>query len=803
MTCRACRLSFIFLSLFLSFTASLMGFAQATAVRDISGATVAPGDTLTVTVVVTINQNINGLGLDENLPAGWGLTPVDNNGGIYSASETAWLWLQVNAGETRTVLYNVTVPTGTAFGQYAIDGVVKSASPQFENPVTGESVVTVEDQCTYTIDPANRHFNANGGAGTVDVTTNLPSCDWTAQVDVGWITITANGTGPGSKTVHYTVAANSGNQRTGHITIEGKTHTITQDKAPEPCTYSISPTSKHFTKDGGTGAINVTASRSTCTWTAQSDAGWITITSGSSGTGNGTVRYRVAANSGAERTGHITIEGKTHTVTQDRADEPCTYSISPASRHFTKDGGSGTVSVTTSRSDCAWTTQSDSAWIPITSGSSGTGNGTVRYTVALNSGAKRTGHITIEGKTHTVTQDGDGVLSSPVLQTPTDGSTVGNPVQFAWGAVEGAAEYQINIRGDTDIGEDGGYLWATIAETQYSVDLSFVTALPPNNTFHWAVRAFDDYGNPSAWSSTWSFVWNAEPFTHTHTYGAVSGWYMVSVPLNSGTAADLFGTVAYRWNPATARYDRVSTIEPSAGYWVRLPASKVITDTGNQVATDVTIDISTAGWHQISAPWNYPKSAIQVIKGTETKAWTDAVAAGWVRDQIYGYKATDGAYTMPTTISPWYGYWVKALVSGLSLRLRSALRMPPPPAAVLTPTAPKVIAPADLPPMPPAPAAGAVDLVFTNIPNPITDVHTTTFVVTGPMSALVEVIKVQIFDLSGRLVYEREEVGTNFDWHTINNDGEFLANGAYLYKIYALIDGEWVESETRKLAILR
>jgi len=83
------------------------------------------------------------------------------------------------------------------------------------------------------------------------------------------------------------------------------------------CTYSISPSSRDFTEDGGTGTVSVTASPSTCTWTAQTDAAWITIISGSSGTGNGTVRYRVDPNSGAQRTGHITVEGRMHTVTQD------------------------------------------------------------------------------------------------------------------------------------------------------------------------------------------------------------------------------------------------------------------------------------------------------------------------------------------------------------------------------------------------------------------------------------------------------------------------------------------------------
>ena len=292
------------------------------------------------------------------------------------------------------------------------------------------------------------------------------------------------------------------------------------------------------------------------------------------------------------------------------------------------------------------------------------------------------------------------------------------------------------------------------------------------------------------------------PSGPSHTYGAAFGWYMVSVPLNSGTPSALFGTIAYCWNCATGVYDLVSMIEPEFGYWVTLPASKSVTDSGSQVTTDVTINISCTGWHQVSAPWSYPKSQIRVIQGATTKTWADAVTAGWVRDTIYTYAATTGAYTMPSTMNPWYGYWVRANVSGLSLKLLYASGTPV--SASFAPMGPKaLVVPADLPPMPPSPSVGADDLEFGNYPNPIVDVHTTTFAVKGAAAYLVEAIKVQIFDLAGRLVYEAEEAGTSLDWHTDSDYGEYLANGVYLYKLYALVDGEWVVSEVKKLAILR
>jgi hypothetical protein len=54
-----------------------------------------------------------------------------------------------------------------------------------------------------------------------------------------------------------------------------------------------------------------------CSWTASSSTAWITITAGSSGLGNGTASYSVAANSSTtSRTGTMTIAGQTFTVSQ-------------------------------------------------------------------------------------------------------------------------------------------------------------------------------------------------------------------------------------------------------------------------------------------------------------------------------------------------------------------------------------------------------------------------------------------------------------------------------------------------------
>ena len=76
------------------------------------------------------------------------------------------------------------------------------------------------------------------------------------------------------------------------------------------CTYTINPGGRAFSASGGNGSIAITAGAG-CNWTAASTASWITITGGSSGTGNGNVTCQVVANSGAAQSAPINITAAT------------------------------------------------------------------------------------------------------------------------------------------------------------------------------------------------------------------------------------------------------------------------------------------------------------------------------------------------------------------------------------------------------------------------------------------------------------------------------------------------------------
>lgn len=83
------------------------------------------------------------------------------------------------------------------------------------------------------------------------------------------------------------------------------------------CIYALSSNSVQLTSTGGNGTVSITTATG-CTWSATSGYSWITITSGNSGNGNGTIGYTIQANSESQqRTGAIQIADKSFSVSQE------------------------------------------------------------------------------------------------------------------------------------------------------------------------------------------------------------------------------------------------------------------------------------------------------------------------------------------------------------------------------------------------------------------------------------------------------------------------------------------------------
>lgn len=286
-----------------------------------------------------------------------------------------------------------------------------TAQPSF-HPVPRAGVVDIAGQtviihqagnaptCTTTLSSGNALVDNNGGSGSFQVSSN---CPWAALSSAFWVTLSNGATGTGNGTVNYTVQPLSLGHasRAATISVNGLLFRIAQNAST--CTFSV-PTDIQAPAAGlSIASLNVTPSSASCAWSASGNADWIRLLSGTNGSVSGLVSYSVRPNAGAERTGTLTIAGRTVTVRQ-ASGLSCPATLAPAAATFAAAGSSGaTVSV---QSPCPWTATSTANWIRITSASNGNGPGAVTYRVDPNTSASpRTGSLLIAGQTFTVTQD--------------------------------------------------------------------------------------------------------------------------------------------------------------------------------------------------------------------------------------------------------------------------------------------------------------------------------------------------------------------------------------------------------------
>jgi Putative binding domain, N-terminal/Fibronectin type III domain/Viral BACON domain len=319
----------------------------------------------------------------------------------------------------------------------------------------------VESTCSYSLSSTAQSAGAEGGASSINVTRTAGSCGWTAQSDASWITV-SNASGGDTAALGYSVGANAAtDSRTGRITVSwtgGSAQlTVTQAGAAltsTGCTYSINPVGVTSPAAGSSGQSTVTVTGNNCSWSAQSNQGWIHITSGASGTGTGTIAYTVDANSGGERFGRIIVTHTTGTTdigfTQNGL-VPCTASLNPTTQAAGSSGGSFSTAFTTA-AECAWTAASDSSWLTISSATSGTGNATISYAVAANTGAARTGRVTVTaGSASAQLTVNQAVTSCALPGTPgflgwTTAGLAAGSVTLTWGAATGTVtSYVIEV----------------------------------------------------------------------------------------------------------------------------------------------------------------------------------------------------------------------------------------------------------------------------------------------------------------------------------------------------------------------
>src|SRR5580658_7266558 len=307
------------------------------------------------------------------------------------------------------------------------------------------SAAPVAAQCSYTVTPnAIPNASPSGASGAISVNTQS-GCSWGYSTDSTWITLSSpnavNGQVTGSGVLDYVIAPTTqptSQQGNIYVNISGQQSVdIPVNQGATVCSMTLQPPASTISAAGGTSSFIV---QTACSWTATSNATWITVstpptgtatvpTPSVSGTGTGTVPFTAAPN------GCVTSETGTITVTSQPAQictltengSPSNLTLSPATLSAPQAGVSGRFNVVTG-TGCGWTSFSDVSWISITTPVSGTGNGGIGYTIAANTGSARAGNIHVGSQLFAVTQAG---VALPTVQL----TTVGSAASYASNAV--------------------------------------------------------------------------------------------------------------------------------------------------------------------------------------------------------------------------------------------------------------------------------------------------------------------------------------------------------------------------------
>src|SRR5271157_4784657 len=527
--------------------------------------------------------------------------------------------------------------------------------------------------CSYTLGSASASLAASATTGTVSVAA-ASGCAWTAvSNNTSWLTVTSGASGSGNGTVGYSATANSGSSaRTGTITIGGQTFTVSQAAAAS-CSYSLGAASASLAASATTGTVSVTAA-SGCAWTAVSNnTSWLTVTSGASGSGNGTVGYSATANSGSSaRTGTITIGGQTFTVSQAAA-ASCSYSLGAASASLAASATTGTVSVTAA-SGCAWTAVSNNtSWLTVTSGASGSGNGTVNYSATANSGSSaRTGTITIGGQTFTVAQ---AAASACWYQlTPTSQSMGGAfwsgavavtaPVGCPWTAVSSTTWITVTSGGS---GSGNGMFYYNVATNpDTTVRSGAITVM--GQAF-----SIQQFGSNPTCNYMIGVPWASAPAGGTPGTVSVSAesgctWTAVSnntswLTVTSGATGSGNGTVAYNVAAKDRKSSRTGTITIAGQTFTVAQVGATGTDV--VLAVDGGTFARTLGFNQglphvyfvnRLTPSSYPATLknVQIYFGNRSNGLpvNNPITVVWAAASGGGNTLSGGAFTtLPATVT--------------------------------------------------------------------------------------------------------------------------------------------------------
>ncbi len=333
-----------------------------------------------------------------------GSSPSSGGTGSFSVSTaSACSWTAVASDTTWITITSGASGTGSGTVSYTIAANGTGSARNGTITINGQiySITQFGSGCSFAINPANLQVTSAGGMATIAITASSSICSWTAT-GLG----ATPGAGASNGSVTVTIPPNTtASTQTLMATIAGQTLTVTETGAN--CTVSLGSNSATISFAGGGGSVTVNTLAG-CSYSTVTGPSWISITSGGSGSGPGTLVYSAAPNSTTvSRSGTITIGGQPFQITEQPLSCSVSLDASGLGSPYGSAGGTGLIAVTTNGSNCSWTASSGATWATL-SPSSGTGNGTIGVTASSNASSvsPRSTAITILGQSVNVVQSG-------------------------------------------------------------------------------------------------------------------------------------------------------------------------------------------------------------------------------------------------------------------------------------------------------------------------------------------------------------------------------------------------------------
>ena len=592
---------------------SILSLGQATGSRDISHNSVTPGATFSVTVSISVAEDITGLALSESVPNGWTVSPSDNDGATYKSSANEWLWLSASSGSSKNVTYQVTVPGSAAPGQYSLSGSILGAVPSFTASVSGDSSITVTAP-QYTLTMAVNGSGATSpsvGTHTYDENTTVtlsatPAPGWEFDRWGGSI----------SSSLNPTTVTMSGNKSVTAYFIElpPVQYTLTMAVSGNG---STSPSVGAHTYDENT----------TVTLSATPAAGW--EFDHWSGSVSGSTNPRtIIMNADKSVTAHFTEIPPQYTLTMAVNGSGAT---SPSVGTHTYDEN---TTVTLSATPAPgwefdrWGGSISSSLNPTTVTMSGNKSVTAYFT-----------ELPPEQYTLTMAVSGNGSTSPPVGTHTYDEATsvalsatpaTGWQFDYWSGSVSGATNpTTITMSRDKSVTAH----YTEIPPTQHALTMT---------GRGWHLISFPGFISDLCAQDNYS-------------------------PLCCSLEDDISPRLMSMYSPLQALWVQVSCetarFYPGMGFAIWIDNRQTIDARLVDAATPIEIKVSP-GWSLIGAPFSYAVALrdIEVVRGSTRLSLEEAATARWIDEHIFLHDVAAGYQAFSVSdgvLEPWRGYWIQ------------------------------------------------------------------------------------------------------------------------------------------------